>query len=56
MAQRRKRGRPRLYRNTERMSLHVPASLLRRIERRAKGDRRSLNATTIELIEKGLDQ
>ncbi len=54
MSHGRKRGRPRLYRNTERMSLHVPGSLLRHIEKRAKTDRRSLNAIAIELLTKGL--
>lgn len=54
MAHGRKPGRPSLYRNAERLSLHLPASLLRQIERRAKADRRSLNAMAIELLTNGM--
>jgi len=49
-----KSGRPRLYRNTKRVSLIVPTSLRRRIEKRAKANGRSLNATAIGLLEKVL--
>ena len=56
MSHGRKPGRPPLYRNAERMSLHVPASLLRRIEKRAKADKRSLNASMITLAEEALKE
>lgn len=49
-------GRPRLNRRTKRMSLILPIKLHKRIEKRAKGDRRSLNAMAIELLEKALGE
>ncbi len=49
-----KPGRPKLNRRTKRISLIVPIGLHKRIEKRAKGDRRSLNAMAIELFEKAL--
>lgn len=47
-------GRPRLYHNPERLSLVLPASLHKRIEKHAKEGHRSLSATVVEILEKAL--
>ncbi len=47
-------GRPRLYKNTERLTVFAPTGLYGRIKKRAKTKDRSLNAMAIELLEKAL--
>ncbi len=52
----RRSGRPRLHRKRKRLTVVAPAALYGWIKKRAKGDRRSLNAMAIELLEKALDE
>lgn len=54
MAKKRKVGRPRLYKAPERLTVWMPDTLMRRLEKRADLDHRSLNAMVVEILTKGL--
>lgn len=48
--------RPKMYKNPKKISLHMPGALLRRIERYAKADRRSLNSAVVMLLKQELEK
>lgn len=53
-AKKREAGRPRLYKNTKRLTVCMPDDILACIERRAEIEGRSLNAIAVGLFRLGL--